>query len=494
MLFNSYSFLFFFPIVLMVFFVIPARFRYLWLLVASYYFYMSWNPKYIVLIVFSTLVTWGGARLLCGREGRKRKAILIICILLNLAVLFFFKYFRFALDTVNLLVTRMGMQPLSSGFDVMLPVGISFYTFQALSYVIDVYRGETEAEKNLLLYASYVSFFPQLVAGPIERSSSLMQEIKNLATEKKIWDYNRVKSGAFVMLWGYFLKMVVADHAAVLADEIFNHYTDFGTAILILGVLAFALQIYCDFAAYSTIALGTARIMNIRLMDNFDTPYFALSVREFWHRWHISLSTWFRDYVYIPLGGSRCSKARKYFNIMVTFMVSGLWHGANWTFVLWGMLHGFFQILEDLLEPVIKRINRFLQVDTTAFSYKLLQWLFTFACVCFAWIFFRAETVKNALNYIVRMFTWHDPWVFYDETLYSLGLSVKEVHVLLFSVLLILAVGLAKRVRNIRFDEWILKQNLWFRVLLMSAGVMFIVLFGKYGLAEDASAFIYFQF
>lgn len=335
MLFNSYTFIFFFPVVMLVYFIIPKKTRYIWLLVSSYFFYMCWSVKYIILILISTIITWLSGRLMQGRTINVKRIILAVSLLSNLGILAFFKYFNFFIENLNALLSRIGVEIINNPFSLVLPVGISFYTFQALSYSLDVYRGEIEPERNFFRYALFVSFFPQLVAGPIERSKNLLKQIDSLE-EIKVWNYARITHGMGIMLWGYFLKMVIADRLAILVDTVWNSYWQYGSCELIMAAVFFSIQIYCDFNSYSTIAVGAAEIMGINLMKNFDTPYFSRSIKEFWRRWHISLSIWFRDYVYIPLGGNRCSTLRKYFNLMVTFLISGLWHGASWTYILWG--------------------------------------------------------------------------------------------------------------------------------------------------------------
>lgn len=338
MIFNSLHFLFFFPLVILIYFFLPGKLRALWLLMASYYFYMCWNPKYIVLIVVSTVITWLSGMIL-GRFSASsqlfRKSVMAVCLVCNMGILVFFKYSDFILDNMNALFRKLGIALVASPFDIILPVGISFYTFQALSYTIDVYRGHIKAEQNLLTYALFVSFFPQLVAGPIERSGNLLSQIKELPN-KRIWNYERITNGLILMVWGYFQKMVIADRIAVIVDTVFSSYYMYGSFELIVAAVGFAVQIYCDFSSYSTIAIGASQIMGITLMENFRMPYFSKSIQEFWHRWHISLSTWFRDYLYISLGGNRCSKLKRYCNLLITFLVSGLWHGANWTYIFWG--------------------------------------------------------------------------------------------------------------------------------------------------------------
>lgn len=501
MLFNSIDFMIFFPVVVGVYFLIPRKARYLWLLFASYYFYMSWNPEYALLIACSTVVTYASGRLLArlqkapasAKTSFYQKWVVVVCLAVNLGILIFFKYSDFILNNLNHMLSVLGVSPVRRKFDILLPVGISFYTFQALGYTIDVYRGTVEAEKNLFRYALFVSFFPQLVAGPIERSGNLISQL-NHVEEIRLWDYERITGGAVLMLWGLFQKMVIADRAAVLVDTVYNGYWHYGSIELILATVLFAVQIYCDFASYSLIAIGAARIMGIRLMENFDTPYFARSVREFWRRWHISLSSWFRDYLYIPLGGSRCSKLRYYGNLMVTFLVSGLWHGASWSFVAWGGLHGVYQVIGDRLRPVKRRIEDRLGVKRNCFSYKLGQVLVTFGLVNLAWVFFRAASLKEAVSILGRIVTRWNPWVLSDQSLYRLGLDVTEVHILAASLLVLFLVDRMKYKTGKTIELLLREQGLWFRWLALLALLFGIMIYGIYGPAYSAAAFIYFQF
>lgn len=494
MLFNSFEFLIFFPLVVLLYFIIPKKVRYIWLLIASYYFYMSWNAKYAVLIAISTVITWvSGICISKFKELWVKRTVVALSFVSNLGILFFFKYFDFAINNMNKLLVHTGLELVSNPFDIILPVGISFYTFQALSYTVDVYRGDVTPEKNPLRYALFVSFFPQLVAGPIERSKNLLSQLKRMDTEK-LWDYNRAVEGFIQMLWGLFIKMVIADRISIFVDKIFTDIYAYGTIELVLGAVAFAIQIYCDFCGYSTIAIGAAKVMGFDLMENFNVPYFARNIRDFWRRWHISLSTWFRDYLYIPLGGNRCSKLRQYMNIMITFVVSGLWHGAAWTFVIWGALHGVYQVLGDLLKPIRERVTRWLHLDTETFSFKFGQVLITFTLTTFAWIFFRAGSMDEAIYYIERMVTKWNPWVIFDQSLYSIGLDIVEMNVLLIALLCLLAVDLLKYIKNISLGKFLLKQNLCFRWVVMLGLIWVIFVYGKYGIDFDSAQFIYFDF
>lgn len=500
MQFNSIHFLIFFPVVLLIYFIIPRKLRYMWLLAASYYFYMSWNPSYAILIAFSTVVTYLCSIIIeqsAAEPGKSwqilRKATLVIALGVNLAILFMFKYLDFALDNINSVLDTIGISIIENKFDFLLPVGISFYTFQALGYVIDVYRKDIKAEYNLFKYALFVSFFPQLVAGPIERSGKLLNQLKN-ADKIKLWNYERIVKGFMIMMWGFFLKVVIADRAATVVNTVFGQYYAYGSFELITAAVLFAVQIYCDFASYSTIAVGAAQIMGFELMDNFDTPYFAMSIKEFWRRWHISLSTWFRDYLYIPLGGNRKGTIQKYINTMTVFLVSGLWHGANWTYVIWGALHGAYQIIGDITKPAKAKLEKKFNVKTEALSYKLIKIATTFALTCLAWIFFRADTVYIAVDYIQRLFTQLNPWALTTGVIYSIGLERQEMNILIIALFVMLLVDLLRYTKNIRFENIADNQNFWVRGLIIMTLIFAVIIFGAYGYNFDAQEFIYFQF
>ena len=491
MLFNSTEFMIFFPITLILYWIFPKKYRYICLFIASYTFYMFWNPKYALLMGTSTVVTFLSGVLI--EKLKYKRTVVAFSFIINLAILIFFKYFDFLLQNINIVLSTLNIQLINKPFDVILPVGISFYTFQALSYTIDVYRGEIKSEKNIIKYALFVSFFPQLVAGPIERSKNLLIQIEDLEKVKR-FDYERITEGLTLMLFGYFQKMVIADRAAILVDTVFNGYYEYNSMALILAAIFFAIQIYCDFGSYSLIAIGTAKVMGINLMENFNTPYFARSVKEFWGRWHISLSTWFRDYLYIPLGGNRCSNIRKSFNILVTFLVSGLWHGANFTFIAWGAIHGIFHIIEEQLKPIKEKyLNKF-KIKTNAFSFALIEIIITFIIVDLAWIFFRAETIHDAIHYIQRIFTRIDLWTLFDGTLYNLGLNIFEMNILIIALFILISIDLVKYIRKESIFEFLNKQNLYFRWFVMLFLIFYIIVYGKYGAGFDPKQFIYFQF
>jgi len=493
MLFNSFDFLVFFPIVVLVYYIIPKKIRYIWLLAASCYFYMCWNAKYIVLLLTSIVTTWGFGWLVhYVKKSWGKKLSLAGCVVLNLGILFYFKYFDFFWETLNRILAKVNLQLADRDVDILLPVGISFYVFQALGYIIDVYRERIQPEKNILRYALFVSFFPQLVAGPIERSENLLRQVRNVENSK--WNYENVTQGLTLMVWGLFVKMVIADRVAILVNTVFGGIYQFGTVALVAGAVGFALQIYCDFMGYSTIAVGAARVMGFQLMENFDTPYFAGSVGEFWKRWHISLSSWFRDYVYIPLGGNRCSRLRKYLNVMITMGVSGLWHGANWTFVAWGLIHGVYQVVSDMTVGLRKKIYAVCKVKTESFSYKLGQVVVTFVLVDFGWIFFRAGSIGEAVTYCRRIFTKWDPWSLFNGELYTLGLDRMECNILIVSAVLLFLVDLLKYLKKQSIEVFLKEQCIWFRWGVIFALIITVLVFGIYGIKFESSQFIYFQF
>lgn len=498
MLFNSLHFLIFFPIVVAVYYLIPQKVRAYWLLAASYYFYMCWNAKYVVLLLFSTIVTYVSGIML-ERYGqsdmeeksriRHKKLCIAVSFVLNLAILFIFKYLNFGLESLQQIFAQMHIALNVPKFDLLLPVGISFYTFQALGYTMDVYRGEIYAEKNFFRYALFVSFFPQLVAGPIERSKNLLCQLDRPAKPS----FERLRDGFFLMLWGYFLKVVLADRIAVFVDTVYGDFETYTGVYLIVATILFAVQIYCDFSGYSVIAMGAAKILGIQLMENFDAPYLSVSVADFWRRWHISLSYWFRDYLYIPLGGNRKGKFRKYINLLLTFGVSGLWHGADWSYVIWGLLNGIWQIIGDILTPLKKRAADLLEIKKDSLSHRAIRTVTTFFLVDITWVFFRADSAFSALRIIKRMFTAKNHWVWFDGSLYECGLNQKNFSLMIWGILLLFAADICKY-KGIKLREVLARQDDWAQSLSVAAAVLGILLFGMWGAGYDAANFIYFQF
>ena len=474
MLFNSLAYALFLPCVFILYWVLPHKVRWPLLLVASYYFYMSWNAAYVVLIASTTLVSW-----LCalGMEKadskKKKKCCVAAALLVSLGILYVFKYYNFSLD----LLEALGL-PKIPRLEVLLPVGISFYTFQTLSYVIDVYRGKVKAERNLGIYATFVSFFPQLVAGPIERSGNLLPQI----TSPKRFDEKNAAYGLRLILWGLYKKMVIADNLAVFVDRVYGNVEAFTGFSLLLAVLFFPFQIYCDFSGYSDIARGSAKLLGIDLTENFKSPYFSCGIREFWSRWHISLSTWFRDYVYIPLGGNRRSKLRTVLNNLVTFLVSGLWHGANITFLVWGGIHGAGQVCENALagkkrEP--GRLRRILGVPCV------------FLFVTVAWVFFRAASLGDAVYVLANV-----PAGLGDglADYFASGMDAVMLNAGLLrrAVLLYLLPLAAYDFFSLKRDvcAWLGSRRAWVRGLYAAAIILAILVYGYVG----ESTFVYFQF
>ncbi|MCQ2523330.1 MAG: MBOAT family protein [Lachnospiraceae bacterium] len=498
MLFNSYQFLLFFPCVVLLYYALPKKVRYIWLLIASYFFYMCWNPGYILLILASTVITYLSgifmekikkSSLSADKIKKYNKLVLIASLCINLGILCYFKYTNFFLESISNIFALMNIELNIHTFDILLPVGISFYTFQALGYSIDVYRDEIYAEKNFFRYALFVSFFPQLVAGPIERSKNLL---KQLAEPKKI-DFEGARSGFLLMLWGYFMKLVIADRAAIFVDTVYGDYANYSGVFLIIATLFFSIQIYCDFAGYSLIATGAARILGVDLMENFDAPYLSTSVADFWRRWHISLTSWFKDYLYIPLGGSRKGKFRKYLNKMIVFLVSGLWHGASWSFVVWGGLNGLYQVIGEILLPIRDRIAKFCHIKADLWLVRLIKILITYVLVSFAWIFFRADNIKQANEIAGSIFTKLDFSIFSTGAVYECGLDVKNFKLLIIAILVLLFTDICKR-KGFVIRDFMMRRFVLIRSIFIAASILTILLFGKYGASLDKASFIYFQF
>lgn len=498
MLFNSLEFLIFFPIVLLVCFIIPSKIRYIWLLVVSYYFYMCWNAGYALLLLFSTVITYGCGLAMewCKRqewqEGKivkTKKLVLATGFMLNLGVLVYFKYANFFINNLRTVFGIFHIELKIPEFDILLPVGISFFTFQALSYIMDVYRDEIYAEKNFLRYALFVSFFPQLVAGPIERSKNLL---KQLAAPPK-FNVDNATEGIWLMLWGYFLKVVLADRIAIYVDTVYVSYERYAGMYLIVATLLFAIQLYCDFYGYSVIAMGTAKVLGYQLIDNFNAPFLSRSIAELWRRWHISLNTWFRDYLYIPLGGNRKGKMRQYMNKIIVFFVSGLWHGASWSFVVWGMLNGLYQMIGEALMPLRNKLVKILKLNRESISHQLMQIVITFLLFDFTAVFFRAGEISDAIAIIKSMIMVHNPWILFNGDLYNCGLDQKNFTLMICSIIILFIADFFKY-REICIRKIVMEQEWWFRYLCMAGSILLILLVGVWGSAYNEAGFIYFQF
>lgn len=495
MLFNSFEFLIFFPIVSILFFVIPNRYRYIWLLICSYYFYMSWNPKYAVLIIFSTIITYSSGLLMgyynesdsisTNKINRYKKRIVTVSIALNIGILFLFKYLNFLIQNINSLFSLVNSSYRVNHFDILLPVGISFYTFQALGYTIDVYRGDVKPERNFLKYALFVSFFPQLVAGPIERTTNLLSQINDEHRLK----LRNLQIGCIWVLWGYFLKLVIADRVAVIVDKVYESPDVYRGLYIVYATVLFAIQIYCDFNGYTMIARGCAKIMDFDLMQNFCSPYLAMSISEFWRRWHISLSSWFRDYLYIPLGGNRRGNIRKYINLLIVFLISGLWHGAAWGYVIWGGLNGIYQVMAELLLPIRKKCLDTFRINVTSILYRSFRIIGTFVLVDISWIFFRARGIRESINVIGNMLSAKAG----EYSLSELEFDERELKCLIIALVLLFVVDLLCYIKK-DIVGFIINKGFWFRCIVYVLLFWAVVLTGVYGVDYDASSFIYFQF
>jgi alginate O-acetyltransferase complex protein AlgI len=419
-LFNSFAFVIFFVVVTTLFFVLPHRLRWLMLLLASCFFYMFFVPIYILILVVTIIVDYLAGIWIEGTTNpRKKKLFLSMSIVSVCTVLFVFKYFNFFNSNFAALAAALHWNYSIEALSIALPIGLSFHTFQSLSYVIEVYRGKQKAERHLGIFALYVMYFPQLVAGPIERPQNLLHQFH----EQKYFDFTRLRDGLSLALWGLFKKVVVADSLAIYTDTIYNASSHHSGLSLLVATYCFAFQIYCDFSGYSDIARGVSRVYGIELMMNFDAPYLSKSISEFWTRWHISLSTWFRDYVYIPLGGNRVPLGRNFFNLMFVFLLSGFWHGANWTFIVWGALHGVYLIGERLWVAA----RNWLSIPNKAGLLRQgVAVLLTFHLVLVAWVFFRARDVATAFDIVHRMLVPTGP-LFFDPILVQCALGVLIV-------------------------------------------------------------------
>lgn len=399
MLFNSFTFLLFFPIVTTIYFLLPHKYRWIHLLVASCIFYCFFIPIYISILIITILIDYYAGIYIERSEGKKRKWWLLVSIISTCLVLFIFKYFNFFNNNFIALAQALDLHYPIPAMNIILPIGLSFHTFQSLSYVIEVYRGNQKAEKHFGIYSLYVLFYPQLVAGPIERPQNVIHQFY----EKHEFNYEDVTTGLKKMAWGLFKKVVIADRLSIYVNAVYNNHENHNGTSLALATIFFAFQIYCDFSGYSDIAIGSARVMGFKLMTNFNRPYFAQSISEFWKRWHISLSTWFKDYVYIPLGGNKVPNPRKYFNLFITFVISGLWHGASWTYVIWGGLNGIYLIIPQMFYKFSKTIGNMFKTPVLKVVMQAGNMLITFVLISIAWVFFRANTFGSAISILNKI-------------------------------------------------------------------------------------------
>jgi len=482
MLFNTVEFAIFLPLVCLVFFLLAPKHRVMFLLLASYYFYMYWRWQYLLLLLAQTELNFLAALAIARDQTQvRKKCFLAFALLATLGILFFFKYFNFAAGTAGSVASLLGLRLSIPKMDFLLPVGISFHTFQTLGYTIDVYRGKILPEKSFAKFALFVSFFPLLVAGPIERASNLLPQF-DAPTQV---NYENWAVGLRLILWGLIKKMVIADRLSTAVTNVYADPHGFPGPLLMLATFLFAIQIYCDFSGYSDIAIGAARLLGFKLMTNFKMPYFSTSLSDFWGRWHISLSTWFRDYLYFPLGGGRVRLGHWIFNILVVFCVSGLWHGASWTFVVWGAIHGTWLIFERILTRPAARFLDLLHLTPQSPPIRLLRWFLVFAIVMCSWVFFRASSLGQAVTILSGFLNWRIPTL--PQTL-NMGLPAFEL------CLCFLCIGVLAFVDAALLWQPAIAQRVWARKPVRWAayvgGFYSLVFFAVVGHIE----FIYFQF
>lgn len=500
MLFNSFGYAVFLPIIFLLHWITPRKWRWALLLAASCFFYATWGPEYIVVLLLTIVISYYAA-LYMERAGKQRgrsangkknrgaspsaKTVLVLSIIFCAGLLFFFKYLNFFSENVAALLQRFSipMQPFT--LRLALPIGISFYLFQTISYLVDVYKGKIPAERHFGIYAVYISFFPKVMQGPIERGESLLPQLH----KPRRFHYGQASYGMKLMAWGFFKKLVLADGLSIYVSQVYDNLPSYTGFSLMLATFFYAIQLYCDFSGYTDIALGSAGILGIRLSPNFRSPYFASSIKDFWGRWHISLSSWLRDYIYIPLGGSRVGRVRHALNIMITFLVSGLWHGASWNYVLWGGIHGALQIIEGFF-PWNKKSSRF-QTDRRLHAMLCIVTVpVTFLLVCFAWIFFRAATLQDAFYVIRNMFTGiGSPYTYIHDCALQLGLTFRN---LVFHCLPLIPLFLFD-LASLKTDviAMISRQRFFIRWPVYILLLLVILLFSEKGVTTE---FIYMQF
>ena len=492
MLFNSLEYLAFFPLTVLVYYILPRRARNLWLLAASYFFYGCYNVVYTLLLAGVTLTTYGSG-LMIQRVVDKEKPMshaklwVALAVIINVALLCYFKYTNFFITSIQSLMGKNTEG--NTLLNIILPIGISFYIFQALGYVVDVYRQKVQAEKNIINYGLFVAFFPQLASGPIGRATGLLPQFR----ARPAFSAEKMRRGLLEFCWGTFLKMMIADRAAVIVNTVYGNHTGYSGLVLLVAAVCYSFQIYCDFASYSYMAVGCGRVLGFDMIQNFNMPYFAVSITDFWRRWHISLSSWLRDYIYIPLGGSRKGAFRKHLNTMIVFLVSGLWHGANWTYVVWGALNGGFQVIGNLFKPLRMKVCRIFHCDPENMGNRILKIVFTFLLVTVTWVFFRATTITQAFDVLKGIVTDFQPWTLWNGALLKLGLSGADMIVMIICLLVLLGVSLA-RANGKDVIGNLLKQGVVFRWTVYLLLMFSIMIFGMYGAGFDASSFIYFQF
>ncbi|MDB5277770.1 MAG: poly(beta-D-mannuronate) O-acetylase [Ferruginibacter sp.] len=476
MLFNSFHFLFFFLLVTTFYFILPHNKRWLLLLLSSCYFYMAFVPIYICILGFTIVVDYFAGILIENSNGKRRKLFLVCSLVANIGILCVFKYYNFINENLSYLLHGFGRSNPIPYLSILLPIGLSFHTFQAMSYTIEVYRGNQKTERHFGIYALYVMFYPQLVAGPIERPQNLLHQFR----EHHHFDSDRVFEGLKIMIWGLFKKLVIADRLGVYVNNAYNYVPEQDGMTLLLATVFFSFQVYCDFSGYSDIAIGAAKVMGFDLMANFRRPVLAKSTGEFWKRWHISLSTWFKDYLYFPMGGNRVSIPRWYINLMVVFLISGLWHGANWTYVIWGGINGFYLVFAIMTQKTRDRFNNFVGISKHPKLFLFSQILITFCLITFSRIFFRSRTIGDAFLIIKKILS-------FNGSPFNGGTSILIY--CFFAVFFLLAVELKKEFYRGSFTLSH-HPNFWIRNSYYSLLIILIMLLGVF----DGGQFIYFQF
>lgn len=465
MSFNSISFLIFLTIGLCIYRISPDKCRNVVLLLISYAFYGLYNWKVLLFLIGFSLINYFFGRIL---EQKKNKVLLYGAVITALLPLLLCKY---------------------TSWSIVLPLGISYFTFKSVGYLADVYKGKINAEKNIILLCSFISFLPEMLIGPIDRAKDLIPQLR----EGRKPDVKEMEVGIFLLLGGYFEKMVVADRLGIIVNQVYGDLNAYGGIVIFLAIVAYSLQIYFDFAGCTYMALGVGRIFGFYLPENFRQPYLAVSVEDFWHRWHLSLTSWLRDYVYIPLGGNRKGVVRKYFNVMAVFFVSGIWHGAGLNFIIWGALNGLFQIIGTMLRKTKSKLYKICSIEESS---KICIWwkrCWTFLWMTIAWVFFRSQSVGEAIFVFKRLFSSWNPWVLSDGTLYELGLSSKNVTLLLL-MLILMAIIEVLHERKISLSKWVVEQNFIVKCVISYITIFAVIIFGIYGTTYDAGSFIYMQF
>ena len=491
MQFTSLSYIIFLAAAAGVSYVVPRQYRYLWLLAGSLFFYAHFGIAYLLILLLTIMITFRAARTMAGKEQKARARYYYSCLFGILAIFLFFKYADafMAAAHLSMSVPMMSAVRRLTGADrILLPAGMSFYMFQEISYLTDCYKGRMDPEDNPGRYALYVSFFPQIVSGPIERAWSMLPQYR----EPEPFDYNRVRDGVLLMLWGYFQKMVLADRAAMIVNGIYAYPGYYSGTMVRLAVLLYSIQLYLDFSGYSCIAVGAAKIMGFRLTMNFNAPFFSATISEFWRRWHISLSQWLRDYIYIPLGGNKKGKKRQYLNIMIVFLVSGMWHGADITYVIWGALHGLYEVAGSVLKPLRDRVITALQLDRLTAAHRLYKTCVTFLLVSFAFIWFRADNVQEAVL-IIRNLLGVQPWRLVDGTLYSFGMNAQEIRLLFAGIALVL-LNDGLHMKGISLSGKVGEQPMWLRWTIYLAAFLVVIICGTWGPGYSEESFIYSHF